>query len=159
MKVRESGMPGEEFWESLFDIPGILAGLEIGADFQEVIELGCGYGTFTVPVAQKISGTLHAYDIDRTMAVRTKTRIAAAGLHNVKVNVRDVLDEGFDLPPGSADAVILFNILHTEKPVDLLRLSSRTLRPTRDANTAATLRNCWRRSSSADASGDYTTSF
>ena len=55
MKVRDSGMPDESHWESLFDVPLILTRLGIG-EFHEVAELGCGYGTFTIPVARAISG-------------------------------------------------------------------------------------------------------
>lgn len=129
MKVRDSGMPERDYWETLFDIPSILAGLEIDERLRDVVELGCGYGSFTLPVAQRIRGTLHTYDIDPAMAAQTQARVAAAGLRNVSVNVRDVLAEGFNLPSDSADAALLFNILHAEQPVDLLRLSASVLPP------------------------------
>ncbi len=43
MKVRESGMPEEAYWESLFDIETILDRLGIDGSLGDVIELGCGY--------------------------------------------------------------------------------------------------------------------
>jgi len=49
-KVRDSGMPEEAFWESLFDVPLILDSFGVRADIGDVIEFGCGYGTFTIPV-------------------------------------------------------------------------------------------------------------
>ncbi len=57
MRFRDSGMPDEAYWETLFGVPLILSKLGIGR-FNDVVELGCGYGTFSVPVAQTIRGTL-----------------------------------------------------------------------------------------------------
>ena len=51
MKLRESGMPEEVYWETLFDVGLILDRLGIDARLRNVIEMGCGYGTFTIPVA------------------------------------------------------------------------------------------------------------
>lgn len=129
MKVRDSGMPERDYWESLFDVPGVLDALAIGQELGEVVELGCGYGTFTVPVAHRIGGTLHAFDIDPAMIAETRARLEQAGVGNVRLHERDVFAGGFGLPPASADAVLLFNILHAETPVDLLRLSADVLRP------------------------------
>ena len=58
MKIRDSGMPDEAFWESLFDVPLILSKLDIG-HFKDVAELGCGYGTFSIPIAKAIQGKLY----------------------------------------------------------------------------------------------------
>jgi len=49
MRLRESGMPEESFWETLFDVNLILDRLEIDKRVGEVVELDCGYGTFTLP--------------------------------------------------------------------------------------------------------------
>ncbi|HMP08315.1 MAG TPA: class I SAM-dependent methyltransferase, partial [Lacipirellulaceae bacterium] len=114
MKIRQSGMPAEEYWESLFDVPLILSRLEI-ARYGDVAELGCGYGTFTVPAARAIRGTLYAFDVDSDMVDRTRER--TAGLR-VICQQRDVMESGFGR---QVDAVMLFNILHVERPVDLLR--------------------------------------
>lgn len=113
MKVRDSGMPEEEFWEPLFDVPLILSRLEI-AQFHDVAEFGCGYGTFSVPVAKSIAGTLYTFDIDPAMVQRTLQR--GVGLPIV-ASVRDVMESGFGV---EVDAVLLFNILHCEEPVRLL---------------------------------------
>lgn len=115
-------MPDESYWESLFDVPLILARLGIRR-FRDVAELGCGYGTFTVPVAQAIRGTLYTFDVEPEMIARTKER--AAGWP-VVCGHRDVLEEGFGV---SVDAVLLFNILHCHEPVALLRQAAAALRP------------------------------
>jgi hypothetical protein len=64
MKLRESGMPEEAYWKTLFDVPLILDRLRTDALLKNVVELGCGYGTFTVPVARRTSGTVATFDID-----------------------------------------------------------------------------------------------
>jgi hypothetical protein len=47
MRLRESGMPEEEYWESLFNVELILDRMGIDTTMRDVAELGCGYGTFT----------------------------------------------------------------------------------------------------------------
>lgn len=127
MKVRDSGMPKQDYWESLLDVPMILDRLGIDQSINSVVEVGCGYGTFTVPVAKKISGSLHAFDIEPTMITTTEARTRGAGLSNVILSLRDVIANGFGLMPGSVDAVLLFNILHVENPTALLQESARLL--------------------------------
>lgn len=122
MKVRDSGMPEEDYWESLFDVPLILDRLGV-CRFRDVAELGCGYGTFTIPIAARIGGTLFAYDVEPDMLARTRQRAARLP---VVLAQRDVVEQGF---PVMVDAVLLFNILHLEDPVTLLRHAARALRP------------------------------
>jgi SAM-dependent methyltransferase len=122
MKIRDSGMPDEAYWESLFDVPIILSRLDIGR-FHDVAELGCGYGTFTVPIANAICGTVYTFDVEPEMIVRTNERVA--GLRVVCAH-RDVMDSGFGV---KADAVLLFNILHCDRPIELLRRAADALRP------------------------------
>ncbi len=115
MKVRDSGMPDEVYWESLFDVPRILVQLEIDSRLQDVVELGCGYGTFSIPIAQVITGTLYTFDVDLAMLERTRQRAADMP---IVCEYRDVMEHGFGR---HADAALLFNILHCEQPVELLR--------------------------------------
>lgn len=122
MRIRESGMPDEEYWESLFDVPRILASFGMER-FQDVAELGCGYGTFTVPVARAIGGTLYTFDIDPAMVARTRERSTNLP---VVAEVRDVIRLGFGV---QVDAVLLFNILHCEYPVALLQQAASALKP------------------------------
>ncbi|MCL5282989.1 MAG: class I SAM-dependent methyltransferase [Planctomycetes bacterium] len=129
MKLRESGMPEEEYWESLFDAELILDRLGIDATVRDVAELGCGYGTFTLPVAGRIRGVIEAYDIEPAMVERTIRRAREAGLDNVRAEVRDVLAEGFGSEPRTKDACLLFNILHGEEPERLLAHAARAVHP------------------------------
>jgi SAM-dependent methyltransferase len=121
MKIRDSGMPDESYWETLLDVPLILDRLGV-ASFHDVAELGCGYGTFSLPIARAIAGTLYTYDVDPVMLARTRER--SAGLR-VVCEHRDVMEHGFGV---AVDAVLLFNILHGESPVTLFRHAASALR-------------------------------
>jgi SAM-dependent methyltransferase len=129
MKVPESGMPDEAFWESLFDVPLILDRMKIDRTLQDVAEVGCGYGTFTLPVAARIGGNLFTYDLEPDMVARTQQRAGAAGLGNIRVEQRDVLAAGFGLDAESCDAVLLFNLLHFPGAAALVRMAAGVLRP------------------------------
>ncbi len=129
MKLRESGMPEEAYWETLLDVELILDRLNVDASLRDVVELGCGYGTFTLPVARRISGVIETFDIEQAMVERTRQRAEAAGLRNVRSHLRDVMKDGFGCAPESQDACLLFNILHCEEPVRLLTEAARAVRP------------------------------
>lgn len=131
MKLRESGMPAQDYWETLFDVPAILDafGFSPPATTGDIAELGCGYGTFTLPLAARTHGTVHAFDIDPAMVATTTARASAAGLANIRATLRDVFSSGYGLPPASCSAVLLFNILHAEDPLSLLRAARDLVRP------------------------------
>lgn len=122
-------MPTEAYWETLFNVERALDAFRLGPGTRDVAELGCGYGTFTLPVARRIGGTVHAFDIDPVMAERTRARVAESGRTNVRVAVRDVAAEGFGLRDHACDACLLLNILHGESPVAMLQLAARVVRP------------------------------
>jgi SAM-dependent methyltransferase len=129
MKTRESGMPEEQVWNSFFDPPSILEKLGLTPACRDAVEFGCGYGTFTIPAARVITGTLYALDIDPDMIAATRLKVEAAGLDNVQVCLRDFAAEGTGLPKASVDYAMLFNILHAECPMALLEESYRLLGP------------------------------
>jgi SAM-dependent methyltransferase len=129
VKVRDSGMPDEAIWAQFFDARQVLAELDF-TDFEaDVVDFGCGYGTFTIAAARLTSGTVYAVDIDPAMAEVTAKRAASFGLANVQTIERDFVAAGTGLPAGSTDYAMLFNILHAEDPVGLLREAWRVLRP------------------------------
>ena len=128
MKLRESGMPEEAYWETLLDVELILDRLGVDASLRDVVELGCGYGTFTLPVARRIAGVIETFDIEPAMVERTRQRAEASALRNVRSHLRDVTKDGFGCAPESQDACLLFNILHCEEPVRLLTHAARAVR-------------------------------
>jgi SAM-dependent methyltransferase len=126
MYLRESSMPAQDDWEALFNIGFILDRFGLSGD---VAELGCGYGTFTLPLGRRKRGTVYAIDIDPAMVDTVRRRAAAEHLTNIDAQVRDVTTAGFALAEGSCEACLLFNILHGESPLELMREARRILRP------------------------------
>lgn len=129
MKVRDSGMPDEESWEGFFDARRILARLDFTGLGTDVVEFGCGYGTFTIAAARLTGGTVHALDIEPEMLETTAAKARSLGLINVRTLRRDFVSDGTALPDESVGYAMLFNILHAEDPVGLLREAFRVLRP------------------------------
>jgi SAM-dependent methyltransferase len=94
-----------------------------------LVEFGCGYGTFTIPAAERTAGRVIAIDIDAIMVAETTRKAVRAGLTNVVGLVRDFAVRGTGLPEAQAGRAMLFNILHIENPVGLLREAHRVLAP------------------------------
>ena len=128
-KVRESDIPSEEVWESFFEPFEVLSALGIDGTVADVAEFGSGYGTFTIPAAMLISGTVYAIDIEPEMINRVKERARGRGLKNVVFLLRDFIADGSGLCDTSVDYVMLFNILHDERPERILNEAYRILRP------------------------------
>jgi SAM-dependent methyltransferase len=128
MKVRESGMPEPDAWDAYFKPDLILRKLGLTSACHDVVEFGCGYGTFTIPAARLVAGTVYALDIDAPMIAITRSRAEECGLRNIEFIVRDFIGDGTGLPTGSMDYAMVFNILHYEEPVSLLREVYRNLK-------------------------------
>jgi SAM-dependent methyltransferase len=129
MKVRQSGMPDETMWEGFFDPAEVLSRLGLEAETPSVVDLGCGYGTFTIPAARMTSGIVNGFDIEPEMIAATSAKATNAGLTNVRLQLRDFVADGTGLSDESIGYVMLFNILHAEEPVRLLREAHRILTP------------------------------
>jgi SAM-dependent methyltransferase len=127
MRVEDSGMPDEAYWNSLFDVPAIVDWLRIAEVPGSIAEIGCGYGTFTIPVARVSPSDVLAFDIDPAMLEVTSRNASAAGTLNVRCLERDVLESGTGLPDASAGLVLLFNILHFAERRSLLDEVARVL--------------------------------
>lgn len=122
-------MPAEDMWESFFNVDIILSELQIDSDIMDLAEIGCGYGTFTIPSAKKIKGYLYAFDIEDEMTDIVKQELQKNQINNVIVEQRDILSQSTGLPDNSVDYVMLFNILHHESPKDFLDEAHRILKP------------------------------
>jgi ubiquinone/menaquinone biosynthesis C-methylase UbiE len=130
MKVRDSGMPNETRWNNFFDIELILSELEINAQIYDLVEIGCGYGTFTIPSAKRIKGKLYGFDIEKEMLDCVKQKLITEQIDNVILEERDILTQTTGLAANSIDYVMLFNILHHDSPEDFLIEAYRILKPT-----------------------------
>jgi len=127
MKVRESDMPDVELWHTFFNPEKILDALEFAGDIRDAVDLGCGYGTFAVPAARRIPGTLHGFDMEPSMIEASKRLAEQNDIGNIRLYLRDFMVDGTGLPDASVDYVMLFNILHAEDPVGLLSEAFRIL--------------------------------
>jgi ubiquinone/menaquinone biosynthesis C-methylase UbiE len=121
MKTRESGMPDESMWSGFFSPEQTLTKLGLTDSCGDVVDFGCGYGTFTIPAARMVCGTAHALDIDTEMVAATRRKAEEAGLSNIRVERRDFAADGTGLADASVDYAMLFNIVHCEQPELLLR--------------------------------------
>lgn len=122
-------MPTEDMWASFFNVGLILSELHIDSDIKDLVEIGCGYGTFTIPSAKKINGKLYAFDIEEGMIKRVKQELRNSLIDNVILEQRDILTQTTGLADNSVDYVMLFNILHHESPSDFLNEAFRILKP------------------------------
>ncbi len=130
MKGRESGMPDEACWTSFFDPEGILDQLLVNkGDCYHLVEFGCGYGTFTLPAANRTRGRVTALDIDPEMVSLTRQRAQASKISNVRAELRDFVESNTGLGDGTQGHAMVFNLLHIEDPLTLLREAHRTLQP------------------------------
>ena len=104
MKTRESDMPEEELWSTFFDVEAILTALELTGAVRNAVDFGCGYGTFTIPAAQRVSGTVYALDIEPDMVAATVRKAQEANLTNIVARQRDFLKihDPASLVPGAA---------------------------------------------------------
>lgn len=128
MKARESGMPEEAYWESFFDADAVMKILFNTSGLAgDLVEFGCGYGTFTVPAARHTHGIVTALDIEPLLVDDVRQKAEAQGLSNVRAEVRDIVADGSGLDSGTQDHALIFNLLHLEQPVALLQKAHRVL--------------------------------
>jgi ubiquinone/menaquinone biosynthesis C-methylase UbiE len=127
-KGRESGMPEVEMWRGFFDPAHILGRLDCSHP-GNVVEFGCGYGLFTVEAAKRSSGTVYALDIEPEMLAATTEATRQASVGNVQPMACDFAVHGTGLPSQSCNYAMVFNLLHIDEPVALLREAFRVLSP------------------------------
>lgn len=118
-------MPDCNQWESFFDSGEVVDALGCAELPGHIVEFGCGFGTFTLPVARRTNGIVHAVDIDPEMIAR----VTSFGLTNIAPLERDFIADGTGLPDAIAVHAMVFNILHVEDPVGILREAYRVLVP------------------------------
>ena len=121
-------MPAEDLWASFYDVDLILSELHINSGICDMVEIGCGYGTFTILTAKMIKGILFTFDIEKEMLDIVKQKLLKENIHNVNLEQRDVLAQKTGLADNSIDYVMLFNILHYESPLDFINEAYRILK-------------------------------
>ena len=104
---------------------------------QTVLDFGCGYGAYTIPVAEIIGeqGIVYALDKDRGALDELMRKAESAGLKNI-VRMETSGELEIDLANESVDIVLLFNVFHsfyfpkTEDRRRLLGEIHRIMKPT-----------------------------
>lgn len=129
MKGRESDMPDEACWATFFNPEAALDQLLRleGAPPGNVVEFGCGFGTFTLPTARRTAGIVTALDIEPEMVECVRQKADAAACKNIRGIVRDFMADGAGLDADSQAHAMIFNLLHLENPVALLCEAYRVL--------------------------------
>lgn len=122
-------MPIEKTWESFFDAAFVLEELGLNSDCNTVADFGCGYGTFAIPAARIVTGNVYAFDIDQEMILECERKAKNAGINKVRFQRRDLVLDGTGLCDNTIDYAMLFNILHAEHPLAILREAHRILVP------------------------------
>src|ERR1035437_2922337 len=128
MKVRDSGMPEETMWSKFFDPELILQQMEVTPDLHSVVDLGCGFGTFSIPASRLVKGRIHAFAMDVEMINQLKSKMDYQGIKNIDLHPNDFIAVGSGLPDNSMDYVMLFNILHHDNPHQILNEVNRILK-------------------------------
>ncbi len=123
-------MPEEAYWASFFDPEEILDRLLVSRQgCCNILEFGCGYGTFSLPTAMRTRGIVTALDIEPALVELVTKRAQSGGLLNLRTEVRDFVEQGAGVPDGSQGHALVFNLLHIEDPLALLREAFKTLQP------------------------------
>lgn len=106
-----TAMPDRDWWAALWPDPeGVLRclGVERG---MVVVDLCCGDGYFTAPLARIVAGQVYGVDIDPAMLEQTR-----AELKRAKTTVLDLIcADARNLPallPGKVDYVLIANTFH-----------------------------------------------
>jgi SAM-dependent methyltransferase len=125
MKYRESGMPAEQLWQTFFEPTDILNKMEINRHVNILLDIGCGYGTFLLPAAKLVTSKVVGIDIDTDMIGVCREKVKIAQITNVELINGDICSEATtnEIQPyqGVIDYITLFNMLHCEGPLDLLK--------------------------------------
>lgn len=82
--------------------------------FQTVADLGCGTGTFSLPLAQRLpQGKLYCLDIAEEMLERVRRKVQESQVANIEIKRCSETD--FGLMPGSLDGVFMAFVLHEQE--------------------------------------------
>jgi ubiquinone/menaquinone biosynthesis C-methylase UbiE len=105
-----TSMPDPDWWHALWPRPGeVLERLGIEPE-AEVVDLCCGDGLFTIPLAGMVRHIV-AIDLDRAMLALARDRAVAEGLTNCIFTGGDAYDLA-RLVAGHVDWVLIANTFH-----------------------------------------------
>jgi SAM-dependent methyltransferase len=124
-----TAMPDRDWWSALWPDPGGMVrrlGIKAG---MRVVDLCCGYGYFTAPLAALANARVYALDIDLEMLKQARsevTRRKACVAEWICADARDIAEH----VPQEIDCVLLANTFHgVPDQTGLARAVARVLRP------------------------------
>lgn len=123
-------MPEEAYWASFYDAETAIT-LLLGDDdvlSGDWLEFGSGYGTFTLPIAKRIRGIVTALDIEPEMIASLQQKAKDQEIGNIVTEQRDFVAQGTGLVSETQTGVLIYNLLHLEQPVALLKEAYRVLK-------------------------------
>ncbi|MCG6192353.1 methyltransferase domain-containing protein [Leptospira sp. FAT2] len=129
MKVRDSGMPEAAYWDTLFNVPLILDRMKVVETEGEIVEFGSGYGTFTLFLAGKTHNRIFAFEIEGELVLDLHEKASLFDFANILPVERDIIASGTGLEENSVGYVMIFNLLHHDDPVSILKEAYRILKP------------------------------
>lgn len=106
-----SAMPDRDWWTALWPDPlAVLRRTGVGPGLRG-IDLCCGDGLFTIPMAQLTSAEVTAVDLDPRMLAAAQQAATAAGVTNIRFVEADAMQVASITEPG-VDFVLIANTLH-----------------------------------------------
>ncbi|QDH13378.1 class I SAM-dependent methyltransferase [Formicincola oecophyllae] len=134
MKGRDSAMPPAAQWERFFQAPEVVCKMVPAEALSSgIAEFGCGYGTFSLPLARLLrakGGHLVAMDYEEHLVEGLRVQANAHGLgEHLTCLQADLLEAPSPCARGSMAHVMIYNLLHVEHPERLLAEARRLLRP------------------------------
>ncbi len=106
-----TAMPDRDWWAALWPDPdGVVRSLGVKPDMV-VVDLCCGDGYFTAPLARIVDGKVYGVDIDPTMLEQTRAEFERAGTTVLDLICADARDLS-NLLPGKVDYVLIANTFH-----------------------------------------------
>ncbi|WP_026395797.1 class I SAM-dependent methyltransferase [Acetobacterium malicum] len=125
MKYRESGMPSEATWDAFFKPIDMINKIGINSQIRTLIDIGCGYGIFLLPIAEIVSSKAIGIDIDDAMIEVCRDKITEHNSSKIQLINGDICNDStlnmLNNYKGEIDFITLFNILHCEEPITLLK--------------------------------------
>lgn len=129
MKVRDSGMPQKDYWNSFFDKKKLIDKLFSNKIINEnITEFGSGYGTFTISAAAYTTKNIYALDIEDDLIKALANEAINLDIKNIICKKIDFLENGTRLDDNSQGHVMIYNLLHLENPEKLLNEALRILK-------------------------------
>jgi SAM-dependent methyltransferase len=124
-----TAMPDRDWWSALWPDPeGVLRALGVEPGMT-VVDLCCGDGYFTAPLAVLVEGRVYGVDLDPAMLETARAEVAAAGA-TVKRWIRADAMALAALVPETVDFVLIANTFHgAPAQTELARGVAAVLRP------------------------------